>query len=253
VPRLAIALLGATVAIACARGATSLFEPCAHTPPALLTTHLEPADLDDPVLSDATYDVDLPHGTVTLEHVADLRLGNGRIAAGNGYQASTGNGVTFVHVTGGTVVAPVTLALLHDPRSGTRVAFAEVSLEAGDPVRWEEENSLFIGTDGGDGGFVGGGTLPASPGRTEAASEAYLAVSARDPAHCAVRTSRKKGSAAVLFPTGVGDGGYPTLVGRDEFGDVVSIVSYTFLVPWALSGLPGTPPRLVAEETAKRR
>ncbi|WP_370521018.1 DUF4241 domain-containing protein [Cellulomonas sp. H30R-01] len=47
---------------------------------------------------------------------------------------------------------------------------------------------------------------------------------------------------AVVFSAGYGDGGYPTFLGYDADGVVVSAVSYGGVLPWALSGLPGTPP-----------
>ena len=50
----------------------------------------------------------------------------------------------------------------------------------------------------------------------------------------------------VVFSTGIGDGGYPTYVGRDAEGGVVSVVHHGGQLPWALSGLPGTPPRGLA-------
>ena len=47
---------------------------------------------------------------------------------------------------------------------------------------------------------------------------------------------------AVLFATGFGDGGYPTFLGRDAKGEVVSVVHDSLVVPWSVSGLPGTAP-----------
>jgi hypothetical protein len=190
---------------------------------------------------------DLPRGDVHLVHVADLRLTDGLLGAGNGYDVSTALGDARVTVADRTLVAPVTLALIDGPGGDQRVAFAEVRLRASTPVRWVDERYLGISTDGGDGGFFDGHatTTPLDGGGEQ--TDAYLAVvdapaSTADVRSCIVRREPGGRVSGVVFFTGYGDGGYPTLLGLDSAGRVASVVHDGILLPWSMSGLPGTPP-----------
>jgi hypothetical protein len=56
----------------------------------------------------------------------------------------------------------------------------------------------------------------------------------------------------VIFATGWGDGVYPLALGYDEKDRIAAVITYTYVVPWRLSGLPGSPPPPVLEREAKR-
>jgi hypothetical protein len=188
-----------------------------------------------------------PAGRVTIEHAADLRLGDGTLGAGNGYEAASASGEVLKVAEPGRVV-PVTLSVLNSPTSGRRVGFVEVRLSDKTPVRWKEVRNLVIVTDGGDGGFFSGDAPPAEPGLTGGPGDYVKAFFPnRDSASgnvCVLRTPEGSTSVdAVLFETGYGDGSYPTFAGLALDGSMVSIVSYGSVMSWPSSGLPGTPPQ----------
>jgi hypothetical protein len=190
---------------------------------------------------------DLPHGDVHLVHVADLRVTDGLLGAGSGYDVATALGEARVTVSDRTLVAPVTLALIDGPSGDQRVAFTEVRLRATTPVRWVDERYLGISTDGGDGGFFTGDATTTPLDGGEQQTDAYLAVmdTPADPAKvrsCVLRHEPGGRVSGVIFFTGYGDGGYPTLLGLDSAGRVASLVHDGILLPWSMSGLPGTPP-----------
>jgi hypothetical protein len=216
---------------------------CPRTAAAPATTNLRPVARIDASNAAWPPGAPIPRGQVRLEHVADLALGDGRLGAGSGWEAATGQ-VELRTVAAGPVVAPVTLAVLDSPQAGRRVAFAEVRIGAALPVRWSLEPGLGIGTDGGDGGFVSG------PARQVEGDDELIDgyVDAFYPGgdyagHVCVRRVTPDGAPdALLFSTGYGDGGYPTFAGRDADGRVVSVVSFGGVLPWAYGGLPGRPP-----------
>lgn len=201
-----------------------------------------------------TFDFDVPEGVVTVEHAADLVIRDGLLAAGSGAEAAYPHELVPVRVaTDKPLRVAVTLAVLNSPRSGRRVAFLELHLGAGTPVTWTEEKQLFIGTDGGDGGFVTTpARIPTHPRNADSDLDVFSPKDGSPGTECVVRRSEGGPPDGILFSTGYGDGGYPTLVGRTADGRIVSVVSYGLVVPWALSGLPGAPPQPVIDETARR-
>ncbi len=231
------------------------FTPCPMTPAPASRTNLRARQL---TATDRGYDMPVPDGRLLTEQVAELVLPDGQLGAGSGYGAAAGDDDDalgpFVRLGPGPLTGAVVLSVLDSPSWGRRVAFLEIRLRPEHPVRWDEDTRLFIGTDGGDGGFVSASALQ----HPDPDGEAYLdAIEAEDDENlmCFLRQEAQTTGGTldgVLFATGIGDGGYPTLLGRDVSGQVVSVVSYGLIVPWALSGLPGTPPAQVLEETWRR-
>ena len=87
------------------------------------------------------------------------------------------------------------------------------------------------------------GTAPADDSNFESLIDAYVNAfwphGNEDSGNvCVLRLAKKGGADGVLFLTGYGDGGYPTFVGKDKTGAVVSIVSYGGVLPWRYAGLP---------------
>jgi hypothetical protein len=148
-----------------------------------------------------------------------------------------------------TVTADVTAGVIGAGPRGGRVAFMELRLSPEPPARWIEEPRLSILTDGGDGGFW------SSDAHTDTAQnfDDYVTAFAPPGVLCVLRRNEDQPEpSGFLFPTGVGDGWYGTYLGRAADGRVVSVVSYGGLVPWALSGLPGTPPAEILQATRDR-
>jgi hypothetical protein len=224
--------------------ATTRFTACTRQAADPTSSNLRPV-----AAIDASNDKDeaaqpIPHGVVRLEHATDLVLTDGRLGAGSGYEAATG-AVAQVTVARASVTAPVTLAVLDSPESGRRVAYVEVRIKATPPVSWQDDEQLGIGTDGGDGGFVRG-TAP-EVGADNPQADDYVDAFFPDGNSasgnvCVLGFSGSGQADSVLFSTGYGDGGYPTFVGRDAQGDIASVVSFGFVLPWADSGLPGPSP-----------
>lgn len=193
---------------------------------------------------------DLADGRLVVEHVADLTVVDGWLAAGNGYEVAFG-GLDAVRVADATVEASVNLGVLDAPSTGRRVAFAELRLDDAPPVRWDEEPALGFGTDGGDGGFVAPGSpesapLPAdveSTGSLDDYVDAFYPDGDSGSGHvCVLRSVGDQPVDRFMFSSGWGDGGYPTYLGRSADGSVVGVVSYGYVLPWDLAGLPGEPP-----------
>jgi hypothetical protein len=200
------------------------------------------------------YDIEVPEGRVVLEHATDLVLTDGMLGSGSGFDVATASGAALVRVAPETVTAPVTLAVLDSPQAGRRVAFVEVRIHPDPPIRWDEEMGLHIGTDGGDGGFVTKDARKVSHHAIDDYVEAfYPGGDSGSGIVCVLRHEDDERPDGVMFNTGYGDGGYPTVIGRAADGRIVSVVSYGFVVPWRLSGLPGTPPREVVEQEQTRR
>lgn len=226
------------------------FEACERTSADLATTNLRPNRLTE---ADRALAGDLarliPDGTLVVEPATDLVLEDGRLAFGAGYEAAVGAPLAeFQQVADGRVVAPVTLLVLDSPSEGRRVAFVEVRLSPDLPIRWEEVRELGFGTDGGDGGIVASQALELSweDPRSSASFDAYFP-GGEDVGNVCVLRMTDGAADVVLFSSGWGDGGYPTYAGYDAGGDLVSLVSHGFVVPWVLSGLPGTPPVIEGE------
>jgi hypothetical protein len=187
----------------------------------------------------------IPHGVVRLEHVADLVLADGRLGAGDGFATSEGLTKPVPVARPGTV-GPVTLAILQGPRTGRRVAFLEIRIRDTVPVTWRNDERLGIGTDGGDGGFAAGDSPEVPEDLWYAAGDA--SVDAAFPGGdsgsgnaCVLRRPPHGGRIdTVIFTTGYGDDGYPTLVGRDAHRRIASVFSFGYVLPWRMSGLPGT-------------
>ncbi len=234
------------------------FEACARTAPPGGTTDLQPGRITDAMSHGVLGDLeDVPSGTITLEYAGKLHLTRGSLGAGSGFDAATATATATVQAVGAKGVdAPVTLSVLTNPRSGRLVGFVEVRLPGGQPVRWADIPSLGIGTDGGDGGFFAGGAPTLDP-TDDTALDGYLEAffphqNSASGNVCVVRRAVPSPDIdGVLFSTGYGDGGYPTFGGYAADGRLVSLVSYGFVVPWRLSGLPGSPPKDVVDEERK--
>ncbi|ROS31713.1 DUF4241 domain-containing protein [Cellulomonas sp. PhB150] len=212
------------------------------------TTNLRPSELTQADRATVlAWGGAVPDGRVVLEHATDLTLPLGMLGFGNGYDASVGGigGVQLHKVAPAGTSAPVTLAVLDSPTSGRRVAFLEVRVGTGVPVRWEEDAELGFVTDGGDGGVWAPARLDEEAADDAAAFDSIEAMypdgDSASGNVCVLR-STSAGVDGVQFPAGIGDGGYPTFVGYDAAGHEVSVVSHGLMIPWALSGLPGTPP-----------
>lgn len=194
---------------------------------------------------------ELADGRLVVEHVADLTLTGGWLAAGNGFDAAFG-GVRGVRVADATVDAVVNLGVLDSPSTGRRVAFAELRLGDRPPVGWQEEPALGFVTDGGDGGFVAMGGPESRAGGWDSTAhergihdyvEAFFPGGDSGSGHvCVLREPAGGRVDGFLFSSGWGDGGYPTFLGRSADGEVVSVVSYGWVLPWEVAGMPGTPP-----------
>ncbi|WP_199424757.1 DUF4241 domain-containing protein [Actinotalea solisilvae] len=227
------------------------FTPCGRAPADASRTHLVPSPLDesDRARAGGWADV-IPDGRVVVEAATELDVRDGVLGAGNGYEASTGRPLRTVQVADTTVpAAPVSLAVLDSPSSGRRVAFVEIRLDPAPPARWAAEPDLGIVTDGGDGGFVALGATPTELDDAAAAAAVDASFGAFFPDEddsstwneCLVRSTEGQAD-GVLFSTGWGDGVYPTYLGLDADGDVVSVVLFGGVLPWNLSGLPGEAP-----------
>lgn len=238
--------LSASATTAKKAGTTERYRACVRTVAASSTTNLRPVrsigagNADDPAVGP------IPYGVVRVEHATNLSLTDGRIGAGNGFDAATG-GVSPVRVSDSPVVAPVSLVVLDSKASGRRVAFVEVRIKPARPVSWQLSNPLSFDTDGGDGGFSRG-TAPEDDANFSSLIDAYVdAFSPHGDDYsgivCVLRLAKHGGADAVLFETGYGDGYYPTFVGKDKTGAIVSVVSYDYVLPWRDAGLPGKAPK----------
>lgn len=218
---------------------TYRYKACTRKPPAPGSTHLRASDL--PVSGTVV----VRGSTLALEHATDLVLLDGTVRSGAGYDGATGGGGESLRVSQDPVTAPVTLAVIDSPSAGRRVAFLEVQVRPTAPVRWVEEPKLGIVTDGGDGAFIRGGALGIGGDEdpVDAYVDAFYPGGDNESGNVCVLTLTRAGDVdSVMFSTGIGDGGYPTFVGYDAAGEIVSLVSYGGLVPWSASGLPGAPP-----------
>jgi hypothetical protein len=228
------------------------FRPCGTAPPPPGTTHLRPPDPQASRTREALREQRLEDAEVRVEHASPLLLDDGRLRAGNGFDAATASGSTPVPVAPPGTRAQVAMTVVDSDRAGRRVAFVEAQLSAAEPVRWEEHPDLLVVTDGGDGGFSTG-TAPVvdvtegggdGDDYSHPVIDAYVGAFGSgdgDRSVCVLRRTRGTVD-AVLFTTGYGDGVYGIYVGRDAAGEAVSLVSYGAVLPWDLSGLPGTPP-----------
>jgi hypothetical protein len=221
------------------------FEACPRRGARRVDTNLRPVPRID--ASNAASDPagSIPRGRVRLEHATNLRLPDGRLGAGNGFEAATGSAMG-VAVAAEETIAPVTLAVFDSATAGRRVAFVEVRITPEKPVKWTPEEQLAILTDGGDGGFFDA-SAPAVHDDPDAVIDGYVRAFFPDGSGagnaCVLRRSAGRDDPdAVLFTTGYGDGGYETFVGLDPAGTIASVVFFGDVLPWRYSGLPGSPP-----------
>lgn len=227
------------------------FAPCGREPADASRTNLRPSALTAADRAAAgSWAEGIPDGQLVVEAATELDVQDGILGAGAGYYASIGQPEGTSRVAGTTVAdVPVNVAILDSPSSGRRVAFVELRLAATPPATWVEDPRLGIGTDGGDGGLLALGESPVP--LDEAAMDAALGDSfaAYFPDQddystwnqCLVRSAGGRVD-GVLFSTGWGDGFYPTYLGKDASGEIVSVVSFGGVIPWNLSGLPGQAP-----------
>ena len=237
-------------------GAGSLpqFAPC--TPAEATDTFLQPRVLTDADLStDPDHFGILEPGRLEVRSVGPLELVNGYLGAGNGFIAA-GGGVPGVAVADHTVTATVTTSTLYAGDAERGLAFVEFHLSDEPPVSWTETDELGFGTDGGDGGFVatGGATAPSlsdDPGidAQVEASDRFIAAAFDEDGRsrsCVERTTAGRVDGFMVLTQG--DGWFPTFVGRDAAGAVVSVVWYAITVPWAFAGLPGPAPEAFRDD-----
>jgi hypothetical protein len=235
------------------------FQPCSRATAGPDSTNLRTTAISDDEPDSAPYDFAPSAAQVTLEHGLRLTLPDGLLGSGSGFDTAYGvSEEKLTRVAAGPVQADVTLAIADSPQSGRRVAFVELRLAPDPPVDWTEKDALAIGTDGGDGGFFASQNLAPPGSDIEKGVDDYVEAffpggNSASGIDCLVRRDDNHPlPTGFLFNTGYGDGGYPTLLGRDGSGQIVSVVSYGFVVPWKLSGLPGKPPQFVVDESARR-
>lgn len=222
---------------------------CGSGPAAPESTNLRAGTITAEEPAGGRYDVAPEAGRMTLLHAMRLTLPDGRLGAGDGFTAESAPEETFP-VLKGAATADVTVARIDYEGGDSRIAFVELRFGPTRPVRWEDAPDLSIDTDGGTGGFFS--SLAKENIKSEGDSSFDPRFENRD-LYCLLRRSESNREPdGILFQTGIGDGGYPTVLGRDGEGDVVSVVHYGMLVPWALSGLPGTPPAEVTAESERR-
>lgn len=233
--------------IAAARPA---FAPCSRAEADPSQTNLRPSALtqEDRAAGGARL-ATLPSGGLVVEAATTMDIPEGVLGAGSGYAAAIGEPDGTLRVSRAALTAvPVSLAVFDSPEAGRRVAFVELRLAPTPPARWVPAPELVIGTDGGDGGILAirSGRDHLTAEAAGAAVEDYFAAAfpTKDPQswnQCLVRTVGGHVD-GILFSTGWGDGAYPTYLGEDASGTVVSVVSFGVVLPWNLSGLPGVPP-----------
>jgi hypothetical protein len=216
-------------------------------------THFHPTDRDPEVV----YDLDVPEGLSSSEeaHAGDLALPSGRLEVASGAEMGFPRGLTPVDLSVPGDRYPVTLLLARFDDGDQRVAFVELAVRPDPPVRWVESRALSFGTDGGDGGYIseeGADIAAGGNGQWLFDSLDYAKKQkAYPPCELVVFTDHPPLN-TVIFATGWGDGRYPTVLGLDADGRISAVVTFTFVLPWRLAGLPGEPPQQVLDEEARR-
>ncbi|GAA4623027.1 hypothetical protein [Cellulomonas oligotrophica] len=217
------------------------FTPCPRATSDPSRTHLQPQDAPADPRTDGEMWAQRD-GPLLVEDAGDLLLVDGLLGVDTAGAVFDGRADGHIQVASTTVTVPITLQVLDSAYSGRRVTFVEAQISPDEPARWESADDLWILTDGGDGGYL----APADAVRALdalAMIEPSVEAMHRDDGVCAHRRSWLDGPVdAVLFPIGGGDGLYPTYLGRDSDGDLVSVVTWGDMTPWTTSGLPGTPP-----------
>jgi Protein of unknown function (DUF4241) len=204
-----------------------------------------------------TYDLKVPKGLRRLEvvHAADLSLPTGRLVFGSGGDMGfpLERRVLDLGVAGGTY--PVNLLIAEFDSGDRRVAFGELVVRTSPIVRWTGPRDLLFTTDGGDAGYESAeGSTYASTGDGQWLFDSIRYAGEHDPALLCqhVEFTDRSPLNVVIFATGWGDGVYPLALGYDEKDRIAAVITYTYVVPWRLSGLPGSPPPPVLEREAKR-
>lgn len=227
--------------------------PC-PTGRADVLSHFHPADPQPGVV----YDLDVPAGLLGSEvaHAGDLALPSGRLDVASGAEMAFPRDLTPVDLGAPGGSYPITLLLATFEDGDRRVAFAELAVRPDPPVRWVESRALSFGTDGGDGGYISEeGAEFAATGNGQWLFDS-LEYGRRQKDYPPCQLVAFTGSPplnTVMFATGWGDGRYPTVLGFDREGRISAVVTFTFVLPWRLAGLPGDPPQQVLEEEARRR
>lgn len=229
------------------------FVPCSVARAKPGRSNLTPRTIPDADPVPAVYEFRPSAGKLTVEHVMTLPLPGGWLGAGAAYDAAYAT-TRPVEVADRDVTAEVYFGVLN-AGPGETLALVELRLANDRPVAWAQLPGLNVVTDGADGGFFSGvaGTGPENPDFDDYIDAFQAGVTAPRSNLCVSRRNEDQPRPTGFLFTYGGDGRYPTYVGRNGKGEIVSVVHDGLQVPWALNGLPGTPPPDVARAVADRR
>jgi hypothetical protein len=230
------------------------FTPCEVTRAKAGASNLAPRVIPATEPTPVVWDLEPTGGRLTVEHVMRLALPGGWLGSGSAYDAAYAT-ATEIQVADHDVTADVYFGVL-GRGVGEAVALVELRLGEDEPVSWTQAGRLSILTDGGDGGFFSGdaGDGPENPDFDDYIDAFKKGMTGGRSNLCVTRRNEDQPRpTGFLFRTGFGDGRYPTYLGRNAQGEVVSVLQDDLLVPWALNGVPGKPPPEVAQAVAERR
>jgi hypothetical protein len=203
------------------------------------------------------YDLPVPrrYTGAHVVHAGDLELPSGRLVTGSGGDMAfpLERRPVDLGVAGGSY--PVNLLIATFDDGDRRVAFAELVVRDTPIVRWEGSTDLSFTTDGGDAGYISPeASAYAATGDGRWLFEAIDRAAAlpRFPPCEHVTFADRPPLDVLMFQTGWGDGAYPTALGYDAEGRPSAVVTFTFVIPWRLAGLPGRPPQQVLDEERRR-